>query len=162
MLLSCVIAMVTIAMGQLDLIARLVSMFFLISYGLLNYATYFEAEAASPSFRPRFKWYHPMISLMGFLTCLCVMLAIDLKMGIVAIAILFGIYQYLRRTSGPARWADSQRSHHLQRVRENLLAAGSEPDHPRDWRPYLLALSNDPERREVLLKFASWLEGEAA
>ena len=158
-LLSAVIAFITIALGQLDLIARLVSMFFLISYGLLNYATYFEAKAASPSFRPRFRWYHPSISLMGFLTCLGVMLAIDLKIGIVAIAILFGIYQYLQRTAGPARWADSQRSHHLQRVRANLLAAGSDPDHPRDWRPYLLALSDDPERRKNLLEFASWLEG---
>ena len=158
-LLSGFIAVITIAMGQLDLIARLVSMFFLISYGLLNYATYFEARSASPSFRPRFQWYHHSISLLGFLTCLGVMLAIDIKMGIVAIAILFGIYQYLQRTAGPARWADGQRSHHLQRVRENLLAAGSDPDHPRDWRPYLLTFSNDPERRKILLKFSSWLEG---
>lgn len=158
-LLSGFIAIITIALGQLDLIARLVSMFFLISYGLLNYATYFEAKAASPSFRPRFRWYHPGISLMGFLTCFGVMLAIDLKMGIVAIAILFGIYQYLQRTAGPSRWADSQRSHHLKRVRENLLAAGSDPDHPRDWRPYLLAFSNDPKRRKMLLEFSSWIEG---
>ncbi len=158
-LLSGLIAVITIAMGQLDLIARLVSMFFLISYGLLNYATYFEARAASPSFRPRFRWYHHRISLLGFLTCLGVMLAIDIKMGVVAIAILFGIYQFLQRSAGPARWADGQRSHHLQRVRENLLAAGSDPDHPRDWRPYLLAFSNDPERRETLLEFSSWLEG---
>ncbi|SLM31955.1 Amino acid permease-associated region [Desulfamplus magnetovallimortis] len=158
-LLSGLIAIITIALGQLDLIARLVSMFFLISYGLLNYATFFEAKAASPSFRPRFRWYHPVLSLMGFVTCLGVMLAIDLKMGIVAIAILFAIYQYLQRTAGPSRWADSQRSHHLQRVRENLMAAGSDPDHPRDWRPYILALSDDQERRKNLLEFASLIEG---
>jgi hypothetical protein len=35
--------------------AALVSMFFPLSYGLLNYATYVEARAASPSFRPRFR-----------------------------------------------------------------------------------------------------------
>ena len=47
----------------------------------------------------------------------------------------------------------------LQRVRENLLAAADEPEHPRDWRPQLLAFSNDSQRREKLLRFASWLEG---
>ncbi|WP_136810432.1 amino acid permease [Desulfosediminicola flagellatus] len=158
-LLSAVIAAITIALGQLDMIARLVSMFFLISYGLLNYATYFEAKAASPSFRPRFQWYHPNLSLIGFLACLGVMLAIDLTTGVVAISIIFAIHQYLKRTTRPARWADSQRSHRLQRVRSDLLSAGSEADHPRDWRPYILAFSNDAERRETLLKFASWLEG---
>jgi len=40
-LLSAAIALVTIGMGQLNFIARVVSMFFLISYGLLNYATYY-------------------------------------------------------------------------------------------------------------------------
>ncbi len=158
-LLSAGIAYLTIALGQLDLIARLVSMFFLISYGLLNYATYFEARASSPSFRPRFRWYHHNISLAGFLACLGVMLAIDLSSGIVAISILFAIYHFLKRTARPARWADSRRSHHLQRVRHHLLEAGSEPDHPRDWRPYILALSDDPERRQRLLQFAQWIEG---
>jgi len=158
-LLSAGIALGTIALGQLDLIARVVSMFFLISYGLLNYATYYEASSASPSFRPRFRWYHYRISLIGFLACTAVMLAIDLKTGIVAIAILFGIFQYLKRTSGPSRWADSQRSYHLQRVRSNLLAAASTTEHPRDWRPYLLALSDDSRRRGQLLRFAAWMEG---
>ncbi len=158
-LLSAAIALATIALGQLDLIARVVSMFFLISYGLLNYATYYEASSASPSFRPRFRWYHHHVSLVGFLACTGVMLAIDLQTGLVAIAILFAIFQYLKRTSGPSRWADSQRSYHLHQVRSNLLAAAASAEHPRDWRPYLLALSDDSERRGQLLRFAACLEG---
>lgn len=158
-LLSAAIALATIALGQLDMIARVVSMFFLISYGLLNYATYYEASSASPSFRPRFRWYHHRISLIGFFACTGVMLAIDLRTGLVAIAILFGIFQYLKRTSGPSRWADSQRSYHLHRVRSNLLAAAANAEHPRDWRPYLLAFSDDSQRRGQLLRFAECLEG---
>jgi len=134
-------------------------MFFLISYGLLNYATYFEARASSPSFRPTFKWFDLRLSLLGGLACAGAMLAIDLTAGAVGIAVLFAIYQYLKRTAGPARWADSRRSYHLQRVRENLLAAATEPEHPRDWRPQILAFSDHSQRREPLLRFASWLEG---
>jgi amino acid transporter len=158
-LFSAAIAFATIGLGKLNLIAPVVSMFFLISYGLLNYATFYEARASSPSFRPRFRWFNPRLSLVGGLACLGAMLAINLAAGAVAIAVLFAIYQYLKRTAGPARWADSRRSYHLQRVREHLLAAAAEPEHPRDWRPQLLVFSRDSERRERLLRFASLLEG---
>ena len=159
-LLSAGIAFATIGLGKLNIIAPVVSMFFLISYGLLNYATFFEAHAGSPSFRPRLRWYDKRLSLVGALACLTVMLAIHLTAGIVALAILFGIHQYLKRTSGPARWADSRRSYHLKRIRENLLAAAEEPEHPRDWRPQLLLFSMDAHRRKRLLQFAEWLEGD--
>jgi len=158
-LLSTGIAYATVAYGELNLIAPVVSMFFLISYGLLNYATYYEARSQSPSFRPRFRYFHKWLSLAGALACLGTMLAVDLTAGIVAVAVLFAIFQYLKRTAGPARWADSRRSHHLQLTREHLLAAGAEPEHPRDWRPQILAFSDNPQRRTQLLKFASWIEG---
>ncbi len=160
-LLSAAIALCTIGLGQLNVIARVVSMFFLISYGLLNYATFFEARADSPSFRPRFKWFDLRLSLLGFLSCLLVMLAIDFTTGLIAISILFAIYQYLKRTAGPARWADSRRSYYLQRARENLLEAYVEPEHDRDWRPQILAFSKDAQRRPGLLRFASWIEGRS-
>jgi amino acid transporter len=160
-LLSAGIALVVIALGNLNLIARVVSMFFLISYGLLNYATFFEARTASPSFRPRFRWFDYRLSLLGFLACLGVMLAIDPATGVAAIAVLVAIYQYIKRTAGPARWADSQRAYHLQRIREHLLNAAAIPEHSRNWRPQILALSNTPEGRRELLRFSSWLEGNS-
>jgi hypothetical protein len=160
-LLSAGIAFATIGLGQLNLIAPVVSMFFLISYGLLNYATYYEARAESPSFRPRFRFFDKRLSLLGGLFCLAAMLAIDIIAGIVAIAVLFSIYQYLKRTAGPARWADSRRSYHMQRVREHLLAASAEPEHARDWRPQILMFSESSRRREPLLDFANWLQGRS-
>jgi len=158
-LLAACIAYATIGFGRLNLIAPVVSMFFLISYGLLNYATYYEARSASPSFRPRFRYFNKWLSLAGALACLGTMLAVDLYAGIVAIAVLFSIFQYLKRTAGPSRWADSRRSYHLQFTREHLLAAANEPEHPRYWRPQILAFSNNPERRSRLLRFSSWIEG---
>jgi amino acid transporter len=160
-LLSAGIAFATIGLGQLNMIAPVVSMFFLISYGLLNYATYYEARAESPSFRPRFRFFDKRLSLLGGLFCLATMLAIDLKAGIVAITVLFSIYQYLKRTAGPARWADSRRSYHLQQVREHLLAAAAEPEHARDWRPHILLFSESHHHREQLLDFANWLQGSS-
>jgi amino acid transporter len=158
-LLAACIAYATIGFGHLNLIAPVVSMFFLISYGLLNYATYFEARSASPSFRPRFRYFNKWLSLTGALVCLGTMLAIDIYAGIIAISVLFAIFQYLKRTAGPSRWADSRRSYHLQHIREHLLAAADEPEHPRYWRPQILVFSDNHERRAQLLRFSSWIEG---
>lgn len=158
-LLAAAIAAGTLALGQLNLVARIVAMFFLVSYGLLNYATYFEARSKSPSFRPTFKWFHPTVSLLGFITCVAVMLAIDPVAGIVAGAVLFGIHNYIKRTATTARWADSSRSYGFQRVREHLIDMEGTLEHPRDWRPVILAVSDDPDRRARLLRFAQWIEG---
>ncbi len=159
--LSFVIAGLTIVMGQLNLIAGIMSMFFLISYGLLNYATYFEAAAQSPSFRPRFKWYDKRLSLIGFVVCVGGVLAIDFKTGLAAAAVLFAVYQYIKRTVLPARWSDSQRSYHLKTIRENLLATQQELEHPREWRPFILAVSNDISCMSELLDFALLIEGNS-
>ncbi len=160
-LLSAAIAFATIGIGELNLIAPVVSMFFLISYGLLNYATYYEARSASPSFRPRFRWYDARASLAGAIACLGVMLAVNLIAGVAALAVLLAVFQYVKRTAGRVRWADSRRSYHLQRVRQNLLAAAVEPEHPRYWRPQMLLFSDDAHRRKRLLQFAAWIQGQS-
>ncbi len=158
-LLAGAIGLAVVALGDLNAIAQVVSMFFLVSYGLVNYATYFEASAASPSFRPTFRWYHRNLSLAGLLACLGVALAIDVWSALTAVAILFAIFQYLKFRGIPARWADSRRSHHLKQAREHLIAAAGEPEHARDWRPYVLAFSDSPGRRARLVRLASWIEG---
>ncbi len=158
-LLSFAIAAVTVVVGDLNVVAPVVSMFFLISYGLLNYATYYEASAASPSFRPRFRWYRPRASLLGCLVCGGTMLAIDPMASAIAIAVLLVIHQYLARAGGPDRWADGSRSALFQRVRSSLHGMGGITEHDRDWRPVVLAFSDDPARRERIVRFASWIEG---
>jgi amino acid transporter len=160
-LLSAVIAFATIGLGRIDAIAPVVTMFFLISYGLLNYATYVEARANSPSFRPRFRFFHARLSLIGFVGCLAIMLAINPTAGVIAATLLFAIHQYLSRAVAVGRWADSDRSRRFQRVREDLYAISAELEHPRNWRPVVLAFSDNPERRERILRFASWLEGRS-
>ena len=158
-LVSLAIALGVVALGNLNLVAPIVSMFFLISYGLLNYATYFEARAKSPSFRPRFRFYNPRVSLIGSLLCAVVIIAINPTAGGLAALLLFGIYQYLRSRPRPERWVASTRAHHFQRARESLSAMGPDQDTGRNWRPQVLVFSADPARRARLLRFASWIEG---
>ncbi len=83
------IALAVVAIGNLNAIAAVVSMFFLASYGLLNYATYFEARAASPSFRPTFRFFDYRLALLAAIACVAAMLAINIVAGVAALAIVF-------------------------------------------------------------------------
>lgn len=161
-LLTGAIALLVVSSGSLNAVAAIVSMCFLLSYGLLNYATYFEARAASPSFRPTFRFFSRHAALAGAAGCAAVMLAIDATAAISAGALTFAVYQYIRLRAVPARWADSRRSYHLQQVRDHLLAAAAEPEHPRNWRPQLLVFADDPARRACTLQVASWVGGNTA
>ncbi len=158
-LLTSAVAVGVILLGQLNLVAGIVSMFFLISYGLLNYATWYEAHSESPSFRPRFRWFNKYLSLLGCLICVGVIFALDPQYGLIAIAILAAIYQYVKSKAGPARWASSGRSHAMQVIRRQLLSTLGEPEHDRDWRPNILVFTKDQERRPHLLRFAEWIGG---
>ncbi|WP_167784830.1 amino acid permease [Ramlibacter rhizophilus] len=150
-----------VALGDLNLVASVVSMFFLVSYGLLNYATWHEARSSSPSFRPTFRFYDRRLGLAGALACLGAMLAVDLRAGVVATLIVYAIYRWVERQDLAVQWSDGRRAYHLQLAREHLLEAAAEPEHARAWRPQLLVFSDSPQRRARLLAFASWVEGGA-
>jgi amino acid transporter len=157
--LTGIIAIVTIAVGDLNAIASVVSMFFLISYGLLNYATYVEAHGASPSFRPRFRLYDKRASLLGTFLCGGVMVAIDPAATAVAVALLFAGYQYLRWTAVPTRWRDSRRAYRYRQVKDGIRALAEQPESPVDWQPQILLFTDTSERRSRVLALASWISG---
>ena len=159
--LTAAIALVTIALGDLNTIAALVAMFFLVSYGLLNYATYVEAVGASPSFRPRFRFFHARASLAGTGLCGLVMLLVDPMASAVALGVLGAIYHYLRWTAVPASWHDSRRAYRFRRVKEGLRQIAGDPEGPTDWQPHILAFTETPERRERVLRVAEWVAGVA-
>ena len=153
------IALVTVVVGDLNAIAALVSMSFLVSYGLLNYATYVEAVGASPAFRPRFRFFHARASLAGTILCGFVMLMIDPMASITALVILWALYGYLRWTATPAAWQDSRRAYRFRRVKDGLRELADEPEVPTDWQPHVLVFTETPERRERLLRVAGWVTG---
>ncbi|XOV89603.1 MAG: amino acid permease [Pseudomonadota bacterium] len=161
LLFSGALALVTLALGSLNLIAAVVTMFFLMTYALINYATWYEASAASPSFRPRFRFFDHRVSLLAAVACGACMAVIDLVAGLAAAAVMAALHFLISRRGRRTAWADSQRAYHMQRVREHLFAASTEPTHVRDWRPVLLVFSQDEVRRGPLLKFTTWIEGRS-
>lgn len=160
-LASLAIALTAIALGNLNFLAPIITMFFLASYALLNYATFFASDTANPSFRPKFKLSHKYVSLAGAIACVVVMLAINPTASIVAASVLFGIFHYLQKTQHQHRWADHQRGAHFKHIREHLIKVNSLPEHPGDWRPQTLIFSKEPDHRRTLLFFSALIEGNS-
>lgn len=158
--ISLLIALATVAVGDLNAIAPIISMFFLATYGIINYATYYEFRAGSTAFRPTFKYGGHRTSLAGAIACVGVIIAINPIAGALAAMIFVALYGYLRRRDTPDRWIDSAGSYHYTRARTHLQAHASEPVPTRDWRPCALAfVPRDPQTRRRMLTMAAWLEG---
>ena len=81
--LTFIISQVCIIVGDLNAIAPIITMSFLITYGMLNLATFFERISRNPSYRPRFRFGHWSLSLLGAISCLIVMFFNRCLVGVV-------------------------------------------------------------------------------
>lgn len=90
-LMTGVLALVIVALGNVDFVARLISMFFMVTYGALCAISFLEHFASSPSYRPTFRsrWY---VSLTGALTCLLMMFLMDPLYAVLALVAMAGLY----------------------------------------------------------------------
>jgi len=156
--LTFAIAAYCILQGDLNTIAPVVTMFFLISYGLMNYATFVEDFGNNPSFRPRFGFFHWRLSLVGALGCLLAMLFIHTLAAVVAVAGVYAVYWVVDKTVKETSWGDSKRGFYFSKIKEYLLRLRAEPPHVKNWRPKMLVLCGRPKGRLALVKVGLWLE----
>lgn len=150
---SVFVVAMTISIGELNTVASLVTIFFLLGYGLLNYATFYEAHAQSPSFRPTLSGYNKWISLIGVLLCLSAIVAIDASIGALSAFLISLIYLFLKfKANEHIAWSDSRRSYNLKRIRDLLFQVNTKEEHPRDWHPNLIVFLSDrhSEWKEML------------
>lgn len=151
------IALVIVWLGGLDAVAQVISMFFLIAYGMINLSAFVESRGGNPSFRPRFKFYGWATALVGAVGCAIAMVKINETYAIIAMIIAAALYFWLRgRTSSD--WGDAKRGYIFSRTRQNLLLLENMTPDPKNWRPVLMVLTEDAERDRPLIQCASWLE----
>lgn len=155
--LTFVIAQMCLLLGDLNAIAPIITMFFMITYGLLNLATYYEAHTKNPSYRPTFRYCHWSLSLAGALGCLAVMLLINWVWALASVVIIAAAYASIRYREIEARWGDLQGGIAFERARQSLLRLEEEAYHPKNWRPILLALSGSAWMRPNLPIYGHWL-----
>lgn len=94
-ILTFLIAGAFIAIGELNVIAPVISNFFLMSYALINYAVFAASLGKSPGWRPSFKYYNMWVSLIGSMVCVVIMFLINWWAALLTIVIIIALYKYV-------------------------------------------------------------------
>jgi len=153
-LITFVLAQGGILMGGLDVIAPVLTMFFLATYGLINLACGLEGWAASPSFRPDFR-VPSFVGILGGIACVYVMSIINMPAMIAATMLCGAIYLYTQRRALNTTYGDARHGIWAAIVRSALQRLRSTEYHALNWRPNLLILGGDYEKRHYLLTLGS-------
>ncbi len=149
------VAIAAVCIGDLNLIAPVLTMFFLTTYLVLNVSAGIEGFLQSPSFRPSFR-VHWSLSLLGAIGCLAVMFLINAAATVAAAVIVLGIYFWLQQRELRVAWGDVRRGIWMALLRTAIL----QTDHTQDtknWRPHILVFSGAPSRRWSLVRLADAL-----
>ncbi|XP_075034918.1 solute carrier family 12 member 2 isoform X1 [Mixophyes fleayi] len=150
-LLTFLIALGFILIAELNVIAPIISNFFLASYALINFSVFHASLAKSPGWRPAFKYYNMWVSLIGALLCCGVMFVINWWAALLTYVIVIGLYIYVTYKKPDVNWGSStQALTYLNALQHTIRLAGVE-DHVKNFRPQCLVLIGAPNSRPALL-----------
>ncbi|MEJ2677537.1 MAG: amino acid permease [Gemmatimonadota bacterium] len=154
-MVTAVITLAFVLMGSVNMVARIVSMFFMVTYGSLCAISFLEHFAARPSYRPSFrsKWY---LSLLGAVMCLVLMLQMDLLFAILAILVMAALYVLIRRSrvgvddlAAIFHGVMTQATRYLQIRLQKMPTV--------DWRPSVVTITPRTFDRSSPVKVMEWL-----
>ncbi len=159
LLVTLLLALGAVFLGDLNTVATVVTMFFLSVYGTINLVAALEKLSGNPSWRPRVEvpWW---LSLLGALACFAVMMLIHLPASLLAIGIELAIWIILKRRIRTKARGDVRRDIYEALIRWSLLKLADHSMTARNWRPHILVFVGNIERRLDLVRYAAWFSEE--
>ena len=158
-MVTSVIGIAFVVIGDVNIVAEIISMFFMVTYGSICLISFLEHFAADPSYRPTFmsRWY---FSLFGAIACLWLMFKMNPLYALVALIIMAGTYLMIsyynpekRGLSAIMQGVIFQLSRKLQ-----LFLQGAHHDRSVvNWRPSLVCVSKDSFSRQSAFDLIRWL-----
>ncbi|KAM9766038.1 solute carrier family 12 member 1 [Menidia menidia] len=153
-ILTFIISVAFILIGNLNTIAPIISNFFLASYALINFSCFHASYAKSPGWRPAYKYYNMWLSLFGALLCCVVMFVINWWAALLTYGIEILLYLYVTVKKPDVNWGSSTQAVTFVSAVSNALSLSGVEDHVKNFRPQILALTGSPRRRPALLDVA--------
>lgn len=158
-LLSFLIALVFVILGDVNTVAEIITMFFLITYGTLCLSSFLNHFGSPPSYRPRFKskWY---ISLAGFALSVWVMFMISPFYTIMAYVVIILIYLFVEHKNKDKKGVVNifkgalfQLNRHLQVYMQKHQSEMEKEE----WRPAAICISPNSFKRHKVLDLMKWI-----
>lgn len=158
-LVTCAIALLFVAIGNVNVVAQIISMFFMISYGSLCLISFLHHFGSSPSYRPSFKskWY---ISLVGFIAATWIMFKIDFTYSLLALVLMIVLYTYINHVHKNRKGLSSIFANTLFQINRNLQIYLQKSKIVRttgEWRPSVICISKNSFVRDNAFKMTDWI-----
>lgn len=155
LIFTYLLSVAVIWIGELNLIARIVSIFFITTYGVLNLSFALE-NWASTDFRPSFR-IPTWVGVLGAATAFLVMIELDVVALIAASIILSTIFVILKRRQLVLESGDAWQGVWSSIVQTGLTKLTTKLVTERNWRPNIILFSGGTNVRPHLVKMAEWL-----
>ncbi|KAI6220738.1 Solute carrier family 12 member 2 [Aphelenchoides besseyi] len=152
--LTATVAAGVILIGNLNLIAILITNFFLACFAITNFACFDASAANSPGFRPGFRFYNKWWSLFGAMLCIGLMFALSWWMSLITLFVLLTMFIYIKYNKSDINWGSSTEANRYRSALNKLQKMTRTPDHVKNFRPQLLVLTGNPAARQALVDFA--------
>jgi len=155
LLFTFLISELGVLIGDLNIIAGIVTMFYLTAYGFINLAFALE-KWASADFRPSFNvsiW----VGVIGFVASFMIMFKLDMVNMFVALMILGIIYYYISRKHNHRRMASVWEGVNIALVRNILNKLNRQKTSEQNWKPNILLFSGGTKKRPYLIEFSKAL-----
>lgn len=152
------VAALGIWLGDINVIAPVLTLFNLSTYGLLNFSAAVEESIASPAWRPTFR-VRAVFSFLGFAGCLGAMFMISPGWTFVAVFCEAAIYWSVKRRALRARWGDVRTGLFAGFARFALRGLSRAHHVERTWRPNLLVMTELPLADARMLALARAVSG---
>ncbi|PWZ26167.1 Cation-chloride cotransporter 2 [Zea mays] len=134
-LFTSFICVACVVIGNLDLITPTITMFFLLCYAGVNLSCFLLDLLDAPSWRPRWKIHHWLLSLVGATQCIVIMFMISWTFTVVSLALASLIYYYVSLKGKAGDWGDGFKSAYFQLALRSLRSLGANSVHPKNWYP---------------------------
>ncbi len=158
-LFTSLIALIFVSLGNVNEVAQIISMFFMVTYGSICLISFLYHFGADPSYRPAFRsrWY---ISLIGFLMCIWLMFKISTPYAIASILVIIVLYLIISYTHSDRsgmqdifQGAIFQLSRQLQIFLQKSKKSTTESK----WRPSAVCISDSTFERGKALRLMDWI-----
>jgi amino acid transporter len=158
-LFTVIVALGFVAVGDVNAVAQIISMFFMVTYGSLCLISFLNHFGSSPSYRPSFKsrWY---ISLIGFLFASVLMFAINFVYAVAAVILMTLIYILTNYYHKDRRGLEAIFTNSLFQLNRNLqvyLQKTAKSRHNKEWRPSAICINKHSFNREGLFRVLNWI-----
>ncbi|MCR9142824.1 MAG: amino acid permease [bacterium] len=159
LIVTFVVALFFTVIGDVDFVAGIITMFFMLTYGGLCLVSFMEHFAADPSYRPTFqsRWY---ISLASALLCFWLMFRIDAAFTLAALVFMVFIHVAITRANPGMRGMASIFQgviFQVARTLQIILQKSATNEQQDAWRPAVVCLSERSFERFDAFDLLRWI-----